>query len=116
MLQALVKIVLAWMAISIVFMGAMLLYALSQKAEAACRYQWVDHDYSTATPARRVRVCDDAMDRYQPALPDTPSVRPIQRPQVRPLETPGVAPLGTSRCRNRSIWQDGKWVTRRLCD
>jgi hypothetical protein len=86
--------------------------AAPQFVAAACKAVWVDHDFNTSTPAIRKQVCDSPIDI--PAIP-SPSVRPIQTPQIRPIETPTVPPIGTKSCRNESIYEDGKWVTKRIC-
>jgi hypothetical protein len=81
-------------------------------ASAKCIVRWVDHDFNAATPAVQQQICDRATDIQ--AIPK-PSVRPIQRPQVKPIQSPMVPPVGTSRCALRSIYENGQWVTREVC-
>jgi hypothetical protein len=86
--------------------------AAPQFASAACKYVWVDHDFNTSTPAQRKQVCDSTIDI--PAIRG-PSIRPIQTPQIRPIPSIGIPPIGTTRCRDESVYEDGKWVTKRVC-
>ena len=90
----------------------LLLLMISNLASAACRWVWVDHDYNASTPAIRKQVCDSSIDI--PAI-KPPSIRPIQTPQIKPIEVPGIPPIGTTRCRNESVYENGKWVTKRIC-
>lgn len=92
---------------------AVLATVTAMQAGAACKWVWVDDDYNAMTPAVKKQVCDNSWD--SPAV-DMPSVRPIQQPQVRPLEYPSVPPIGTTRCRNESVYENGRWVTKRICN
>ena len=83
------------------------------EANAACKVQWVDHDFNMSTPAIQKQICDSSLDL--PAI-NLPGVRPIQAPQIRPIPSIGLAPLGTSSCTNQSVFENGRWVTRRLCN
>ena len=89
-----------------------LLLMISNLASAACRWVWVDHDYDASTPAINKQVCDSSIDI--PAI-QPPSIRPIQSPQIRPIEVPSIPPIGTTRCRNESVYENGKWVNKRIC-
>jgi len=80
--------------------------------QAACRYVWVDHDYNMSTPAIQKQVCDSAISL--PAL-KSPSLRPLQTPQLKPLESFGLPPLGTRNCTTQSVFENGRWVSKRLC-
>lgn len=102
--QALEGVTLAAIIVAITFM--------SSSAIAACKVKWVDHDYNTLTPAVRRQVCDNALDL--PAI-NNPGIRPLQRPQIRPIEQPRIPPIGTNRCRNQSVYERGRWVTKQLC-
>jgi hypothetical protein len=94
------------------FVAALCLLALSGKSLAECRYHWVDHDYNTSTPAVRKQVCDSSIDL--PAIKE-PSIRPIQEPQIKPLPTIGIPPIGATRCKNQSVYENGRWVNKRVC-
>ena len=93
-----------------------LLFALtlcfSANAAAACKWVWVDHDYNLSTPAIKKQVCDSTLDL--PAIKQ-PSIRPIQTPQIRPIESPTLPPLGTTQCRTQSVYENGKWVNKKIC-
>ena len=89
-----------------------LLLMISNLASAACRYVGVDHDYNSSTPATRKQVCDSSIDI--PTM-NFPNVRPIQKPEVKPIQIPSIPPIGTTRCRNESVYENGKWVTKRVC-
>ena len=89
------------------------LLTFSLNAFGQCKVQWVDHDYNLSTPAIQKQICDSSLDL--PALP-SPSLRPLQSPQIKPLETYGIPPLGTNSCRNQSVYENGRWVTKRLCN
>jgi len=89
-----------------------LLLMISNLASAACRWVWVDHDYNASTPAINKQVCDSSIDI--PAI-QPPSIRPIQSPQIRPIEVPSIPPIGTTRCRNESVYENGKWINKRIC-
>lgn len=82
------------------------------RSEAACRVQWVDHDYNTFTPAVKKQVCDNT---YDVKAYNNPGVRPIQTPRVRPVEMPTVPPVGTRSCRTQQVWENNRWVQKRLC-
>ena len=82
-------------------------------ADAACTVRWVDHDFNAATPPIQKQICDSAIDL--PAI-NLPGIQPIQRPQIRPLPAIGLPPLGTTNCSNQSVFENGVWVTRRLCN
>jgi hypothetical protein len=91
---------------------ALALLMLPVSANAACKWVWVDHDYNTSTPAVRKQVCDSSIDL--PAIKE-PSIRPIQTPQIKPLPTIGIPPIGTTRCKNESVYENGRWVNKRVC-
>ena len=91
---------------------AVCLTLFAVNANAACRWVWVDHDYNSMTPAIQKQVCNSTMD-LQAIKP--PSIRPIQQPRLRPLEPIGLPPLGTSSCRTQSVYENGRWVDKRLC-
>jgi len=91
---------------------ALTMMLAAAQAVGACRWEWVDHDYNAATPAIQKQVCDSTYDT--PAV-RTPSVRPIQQPQVRPIQQPSVPPVGTTQCRNESVYENGRWVTKQIC-
>jgi hypothetical protein len=88
------------------------LLIIGANAEAACRYQWVDHDYNASTPAIKKQICDSSLDI--PAI-ESPSIRPIQQPQIRPIQTPSIPPIGTSNCRTQSVYENGRWVNKEIC-
>ena len=88
------------------------LLLLPVSSQAACKYLWVDHDYNTSTPAIQKQVCDSTIDI--PAI-RMPSVRPIQSPQIKPIPSIGIPPIGTTRCRDESVYENGRWVTKRIC-
>ena len=94
-------------------MAVILMLAASAGASAGCKYVWVDHDYNTMTPAIQKQVCDNTYD--VPAI-RSPSIRPIQKPQVRPIETPSVPLVGTTRCRTQSVYENGQWVNKQICN
>ena len=98
------------LSVCMIFAGAS---TLSTAANAACQWVWVDHDYNSSTPAIQKQVCDSSLD-VDAIKP--PSIRPIQSPQVRPIESPGIPPIGATRCSNQSVYENGRWVTKRLCD
>jgi len=79
---------------------------------AACKWVWVDHDYNLSTPALQKQVCDSTLD--VPAI-KTPSVRPIQQPQIKPIETPNLPPVGTKTCITQSVYENGRWVNKKVC-
>ena len=85
---------------------------ISTSASAGCRWVWVDDDYNASTPAVQKQICDSTIDI--PAI-QSPSIQPIQRPQIRPIESLGVPPIGTTSCRNESVYEDGEWVTKKVC-
>lgn len=95
----------------LILIAAMTLPGISQ---AACRQEWVDHDFNTFTPPVLRQVCDNSLD-----LPgyNIPPVRPIQRPQIQPIQPPTVPPIGTSNCRLMSVYNEftRMWETRRVC-
>jgi len=86
---------------------------LTSSAYAACKWVWVDHDYNTSTPAIQKQVCDSTIDI--PAI-RTPSIRPIQQPQIQPIQTPSIPPIGTRRCSLQSVLENGRWVSKQICD
>ena len=90
----------------------LLTLVLSTSASAACRWVWVDHDFNTATPAIQQQVCDSSIDL--PAI-QSPSIRPIQTPQIRPIPSIGIPPIGTTSCSDQSVYENGRWVTKRVC-
>lgn len=85
---------------------------LSTEVYAACRIQWVDHDYNSMTPPIKKQICDSTMDL--PAIND-PGLRPLQQPKLKPLEPVGLPPLGTTQCRTQQVYENGRWVEKRLC-
>lgn len=89
-----------------------LLSVVSVQANAACRWIWSDHDMNTSTPAIRKQVCDSSID--MPTF-DTPSIQPIQTPTIKPLPSFGIPPIGTTRCRNERVYENGRWVNKRIC-
>ena len=92
---------------------AMLLLTASNSLFAACKWVWVDHDYNVATAAVQKQVCDSTLD--VPAV-KTPSVQPLQTPQIKPIETPNVPPVGTKTCITQSVFENGRWVNKKICN
>ena len=90
-----------------------LLLLVQSLSYSACKWVWVDDDYDMTTPAVRKQVCDSTMDL--PALKD-PSLRPLQKPQIKPMESLSLPPLGTSSCRTQSVFENGRWVNKRICN
>ena len=90
------------------------LIAFSVAASAACRVQWVDHDFNVMTPPIQKQVCDNTLDL--PAI-NLPGVRPIQRPAIKPIEPIGLPPLGTQYCSTQQVYNNNtmRWETKRLC-
>ena len=80
---------------------------------AACKWVWVDHDYSTATAPIQKQVCDSTLDVN--AI-KTPSIQPIQKPQIQPIQTPSIPPIGTTKCRTQSVYENGQWVNKKICN
>lgn len=97
-----------------IIVTAALLLALSVTAgaQATCRNVWVDHDYNSATPPGQRQVCDSTLSL--PAI-NLPGVQPIKHPPIKPIAQPGLPPLGTTQCRTQSVFENGRWVDRRLC-
>ena len=91
---------------------ALIVLLLSSQSFAACRWAFIDHDFNTSTPAIRQQICDNTLD--VPAI-KPPAIQPIQQPQIRPLQPLVIPPIGTTRCRNVSVYEDGRWVTRQVC-
>ena len=90
----------------------LLLFA-STSSYAACKWVWVDHDYNVATAPIQKQVCESSLDI---ATPKTPSIAPIQSPQIKPIETPSIPPIGTTQCRTQSVFENGRWVNKKICD
>lgn len=85
---------------------------LALNAHGACRITWVDHDYNIATPPIQKQVCSSTLDL--PAI-NNPGIQPIQQPRIRPIPQPSIPPIGTTRCSLQNVYENGRWVTRRLC-
>jgi hypothetical protein len=81
-------------------------------AEARCMVKWVDHDFNVMTRPIQKQVCDSTLDL--PGI-NLPGVQPIQRPQIPPLPSIGLPPIGATSCTMQSVYENGAWVTRRLC-
>jgi len=96
----------------IILLALLALLFLPLTAQAACKYVWIDHDFDTSTPAIQKQVCDNTFD--VPAIPN-PSITPLQQPQIQPIPSIGIPPIGTSNCEDVSVYEDGRWITRRLC-
>ncbi len=85
---------------------------LASTSIADCRIQWVDHDYDTTTPAIHRQICDSTLDI--PAI-NLPGVQPIQQPAIKPIEAPTIPPIGTSSCQTQQVYENGTWVSKKLC-
>jgi hypothetical protein len=85
---------------------------LAEPAFSACKWVWVDHDYNALTPAIQKQVCDSSIDLQviKPA-----QVAPIQQPRIQPILPPVVPPIGTQSCRVESVFENGRWVDKRIC-
>ena len=92
----------------LLIMGALIAF----DASAACKWAWVDHDYSTMTPAIQKQVCESTIDINAVR---TPSVRPIQQPQIKPIQRHTIPPIGTRRCRVESVYINGRWTDKQIC-
>jgi hypothetical protein len=88
------------------------LLMFSANSFAACKWVWVDHDYNTSTPAIQKQVCQSSLD-INAIKP--PSIRPIQTPQIKPIQSPTIPPIGTKQCRTQSVYENGKWVNKKIC-
>lgn len=85
---------------------------ISSSSYAACKWVWVDHDYNLATAPIQKQVCDSTLDI---GTPKPPSVAPIQSPQIKPIESPTIPPIGTTQCRTQSVYENGRWVNKKIC-
>lgn len=86
---------------------------IASTAKAACKWVWIDHDGNALTPAKRTQVCDNT---YDPPVIQTPEIRPIQPVQPRPTRPLlGLPPLGTTKCEILRVYENGKWVRKKVC-
>jgi len=85
---------------------------VSSCASAGCKTVWVDDDYNSMTPAVEKQICDSTLDL--PAF-NNPGVRPIQSPSIKPIESLSLPPLGTSRCRTERVYENYRWVDKKIC-
>jgi hypothetical protein len=85
---------------------------LSVNSYGACQIKWVDHDYNVSTPPIQQQICNSTLDL--PAI-NNPGIQPIQQPRIKPIESLSLPPLGTTRCSTQQVYENGRWVTKRLC-
>lgn len=88
------------------------LFFISTSSFGACKWVWVDHDYNLTTAPIQKQVCDSTLDI---GTPKPPSVAPIQSPQIKPIESPTIPPIGTTQCRTQSVYENGRWVNKKIC-
>jgi len=89
------------------------LYFCASMASAECQWVWVDDDNDKSTPAVQKQECDSSVDKETKELP---SKNPIQTPQIQSAESHTKTPSGITSCRRETVYDNGGWVTRTLCN
>lgn len=88
-----------------------------ESAKAGCQWQWIDHDWNSATDPIWDQVCTDPLDT--PAIEPAQPVEPLQTTGLRPVDQSNlvIPPPGTETCEQSLTYdtESRQWYERIIC-